>query len=131
MERNPIEHFLITLAYRSKEILKVSSANLFQQFVTWKEKNKVEYDTSSMKFSTELTLLNIKGVGKSEHERDGNFRTINLAQAKLENILKLNARKTFLIKKIQILIKNKFICVLSFANKMRLDFSKTLIKKRV
>jgi hypothetical protein len=66
--------------YKNKNnepIEEISSAELFNDFVTWKHNRKITYECSATQFAVRLKRLNISGVDKGKKTNKANYKKLN------------------------------------------------------
>jgi len=52
-------------------ILELSGKDIYNRFVVWKNENNINYETNVVKFGMKISNLNIKGITKGRHTKQG------------------------------------------------------------
>ena len=74
------EKFLKDFTYKNinKENVEMSGKEMFDLFTTWKAGNRITYDATPQKLGVSISFLNLQGVTKGRHTRDGDTKFYNI-----------------------------------------------------
>ena len=84
-----MEHF--TLENCDKDEVKLTGTEIFNHFNDWSSNNGFNetYHTNALKLGIKKANMNIEGIGKSEHGKNGKYRTFDIRKLKKHfNIIK-------------------------------------------
>lgn len=77
LERSPIDEFLEHLASIETGKVELLPKELYEFFKVWATENNVKYDTTPVKLGVRLSLMNIPGIEKGKHTRNGDYRVLD------------------------------------------------------
>jgi hypothetical protein len=73
-----LKHFIYTNT--DKITVELSGKEFFDLFEKWRGENGIKYDTTPQKLGVNISYLNLNGISKGNHTRNGETKIYNIPQ---------------------------------------------------
>ena len=86
LSKSPIEQWLESFTREhmneSIECIELLGTEIYELFKSWCNDNGIKYDINSLKLGVRLTNMNINGISKGSHTKNGATKIFNISELK-------------------------------------------------